>query len=59
MFAGVWSSSAEAADRLVQRDDTFEPIAHNTERYARLAAIEAGLHEHLDPINEAISALER
>ncbi|MDG1366673.1 MAG: FGGY-family carbohydrate kinase [Acidimicrobiales bacterium] len=59
MFAGVWSSSVEAADRLVQRDDTFEPIARNTERYARLAAIEAGLHEHLDPITEAISALER
>ena len=58
MFAGIWSSPAQATDLLVQRDDTFEPIAENTERYAKLAAIEASIHEHLDPVTEAISALD-
>ena len=59
MYAGVWSSAAEATDLLVQRDDTFEPIAENTERYARLAAIEASIHDQLDPVTEALSALDQ
>lgn len=59
MFAGIWSSPAEATELLVERDDTFEPIPEHTEHYARLAAIEAGIHAHLDPVTEAISALDR
>ena len=58
MFAGIWSTPAEATDVLVQRDDTFEPIAEHTRRYAALAAIEAAAHEHLDPMTQAISALD-
>lgn len=57
MFAGLWSSPTEATDLLVERDDTFEPIAEHTERYVRLAAIEADIHQHLDPVTEAIAAL--
>lgn len=59
LYAEVWSSPAEAVDLLVQRDETFVPIADNTERYARLSAIEAQIHQHLDPVTEAISALDR
>ena len=55
MFAGIWSSPAAATDLLVERDDTFEPIAANTERYAELAAIEADVHRHLDPVTERLS----
>ncbi|MEO0493875.1 MAG: FGGY-family carbohydrate kinase [Actinomycetota bacterium] len=58
MFAGIWSTPAEATDLLVVRDDTFDPIPANTEVYKRLAAIEAGIHQHLDPVTEAISALD-
>ena len=58
MFAGIWSTPAEATDLLVHRDDTFEPIPEHAERYAKLAAIEAGIHQHLDPVTEAISALD-
>ena len=58
MFAGIWSTPAEATDVLVQRDDTFEPIPEHAERYAKLAAIEASIHQHLDPVTEAISALD-
>ncbi|MEM7143459.1 MAG: FGGY-family carbohydrate kinase [Actinomycetota bacterium] len=58
MFAGIWESPTEATDLLVQRDDTFEPVAEHTERYTKLAEIEAGIHAHLDPVTEAISALD-
>ena len=58
MFAGIWTSPAEATDLLVERDDTFEPIAEHTTRYTRLAKIEASIHQHLDPVTEAISALD-
>ena len=58
MFAGIWSSPAEATGLLVEPDDTFEPIAANTERYAALATIEATAHTHLDPMTQAISELD-
>ena len=58
-FAGVWSSPDEAVDLLVRRAESFEPIAEHTERYTDLSAIEALMHQHLDPITEAISALDR
>ncbi|MEM9745748.1 MAG: FGGY-family carbohydrate kinase [Actinomycetota bacterium] len=55
MFAGVWSSPRQATDVLVERDDTFQPIAQHTERYAELAAVETTVHEHLDPITRRLS----
>lgn len=58
MFAGVWASAAEATAVLVERDDTFRPIAANTARYAALAEVEAGVHRHLDPVTEALSELD-
>ena len=58
LFAGIWSSPAEAAGLLVERDDTFEPISEHTERYAALAAIEADIHTHLDPVTAALNALD-
>ena len=58
-FAGVWSTPDEAVDLLVQRAESFEPIAEHTDRYADLAVIEALMHQHLDPITEAIAALDR
>ena len=58
MFAGIWDSPAAATAVLVDRDDTFEPIPAHTERYAKLAAIEAGIHAHLDPVTRAISELD-
>ncbi|MEM7271799.1 MAG: FGGY-family carbohydrate kinase [Actinomycetota bacterium] len=57
LFAGVWSSPAEATEVLVQRDDTFQPIAEHTTRYAELAAIEAAIHDHLDPVTARLAAL--
>ncbi|MEM9466454.1 MAG: FGGY-family carbohydrate kinase [Actinomycetota bacterium] len=58
MYAGLWSTPAEATDLLVERDDTFQPVAAHTERYAALAAIEANIHEHLDPVTRAIATLD-
>lgn len=58
LFAGVWGSPAEATGLLVERDDTFEPIAEHAARYAALAAIEADIHTHLDPVTTALSGLD-
>ncbi|MEM9203467.1 MAG: FGGY-family carbohydrate kinase, partial [Actinomycetota bacterium] len=56
--AGIWATPADATAVLVQRDDTFEPDAAATAHYARLAVIEATIHDHLDPVTEAIAALD-
>ena len=58
VFAGIWSSPEEATDVLVRRDDTFEPIAAHAGRYTTLAAVEADIHTHLDPVTAALSALD-
>ncbi len=58
MYAGIWSTPEDATAVLVERDDTFEPIAENTARYARIAAIEASIHDHLDAVTRAIAALD-
>ena len=58
LFAGLWASPAEATAALVERDDTVEPIAVNTDRYAKLAQVEATVHQHLDPITTALSGLD-
>ena len=58
MYAGIWSTPAEATELLVERDDTFEPIPEHVERYARLARIEASIHDHLDPVTRELSSLD-
>ncbi len=58
MYAGIWSSPADATSVLVQRDDTFEPVPEHTTLYARLAEIEASIHEHLDPVTQALAELD-
>ncbi|MEM1335533.1 MAG: FGGY-family carbohydrate kinase [Actinomycetota bacterium] len=50
MHSGIWSAPREAADVLVAHDDTFHPVPAHTARYRHLAAIEATIHTHLDPI---------
>ena len=57
LFAGIWASPAEAIAALVRPDDTFEPVAAHTARYAELASIEASIHRHLDPVTERLAAL--
>ena len=59
LYAGIWSTPTDATNVLVERDDTFEPVPAHTAHYARMAAIEASIHEHLDPVTQAISALDR
>ena len=54
MFAAVWSTPDEATEVLVQRDDTFEPDAGTADVYARLAAVEADAHAHLDPLTQRL-----
>ncbi|MEM8925888.1 MAG: FGGY-family carbohydrate kinase [Actinomycetota bacterium] len=54
LFTGIWSTAREATSALVERDDTFHPIAEHVERYGELAAIEADVHTHLDPITERL-----
>ncbi|MEM7341586.1 MAG: FGGY-family carbohydrate kinase [Actinomycetota bacterium] len=54
LFAGLWASPVEAAAHFVERDDTFHPIADHTDRYRRLAQVEAEVHTHLDPITERL-----
>ena len=58
MYAGIWSSPADATSALVQRDDTFEPVPEHTTLYALLAEIEASIHEHLDPVTQALAELD-
>ncbi len=55
MFADVWATAAEATNLLVRRDDTFEPRSDHADVYARLAAIEADTHAHLDPLTRRLS----
>ena len=59
LYAGIWSTPTDATNVLVERDDTFEPVPAHTAHYARMAEIEASIHEHLDPVTQAISALDR
>ena len=54
MYAGIWASPAAATAVLVDRDDTFEPIAQHTERYAALSVVEANVHQHLDAITSQL-----
>ncbi|MEM9653149.1 MAG: FGGY-family carbohydrate kinase [Actinomycetota bacterium] len=54
LFAGLWSSAEVATALLVERDDTFHPIAEHTARYAELAAVEADAHAHLDPLTKRL-----
>ncbi len=54
MAAGLWASAEEATDRLVTRDDTFEPIVEHTRMYVELSAIESSVHSHLDPVTECL-----
>ena len=58
MYAGIWSSPVDATTVLVQRDDTFEPVPEHTAHYAGLAEIEASIHEHLDPVTQALAELD-
>ena len=54
MHAGIWATPAEATALLVERDDTFHPIAEHTARYAELAGVEANIHTHLDAITSQL-----
>ena len=57
MHVGIWGSPVEATGAMVERGDVFTPRAENREIYDRLAALEASVHEHLDPINEQLSGM--